>query len=99
MYLKLFFDIELHLLIIFHNKSNNLSSFSTQFQKTLEDENEFLLPWNFNYDAIFLKMSWDFPGGPVFKTPHFQSWGCSFNPWSGNWDPTCWMVQPKNIKK
>ena len=44
MYLKLFFDIELHLLIIFHNKSNNLSSFSTQFQKTLEGENEFLLP-------------------------------------------------------
>ena len=26
----------------------------------------------------------DFPGGPVVKTPHFQSKGHGFNPWSGN---------------
>ena len=26
----------------------------------------------------------DFPGGPVAKTPHSQSRGSRFNPWSGN---------------
>ena len=26
----------------------------------------------------------DFPGGPVVKTPCFQSWGYKFNPWLGN---------------
>ena len=26
----------------------------------------------------------DFPGGPVVKTPHFQSRGHGFNPWSGS---------------
>ena len=25
----------------------------------------------------------DSPGGPVVKTPSFQSWGCGFDPWSG----------------
>ena len=28
--------------------------------------------------------SWDFPGGPVVKTSHFQCRGCGFDPWSGN---------------
>ena len=27
---------------------------------------------------------WDFPGGPVVKTPYFQCRGHKFNPWSGN---------------
>lgn len=40
-YLKLDFGIWLHPLIIFQNKSNHLSSFSTEFQMTLEHENEF----------------------------------------------------------
>ena len=26
----------------------------------------------------------DFPGGPVAKTPHFQSREPGFDPWSGN---------------
>ena len=28
--------------------------------------------------------SWDFPGGPVVKTPHSQCRGPGFDPWSGN---------------
>ena len=27
---------------------------------------------------------WDFPGGPVVKTPSFQCRGPRFDPWSGN---------------
>ena len=27
--------------------------------------------------------SWDFPGGPVVKTPHFHCRGFGFHPWSG----------------
>ena len=28
---------------------------------------------------------WDFPCGPVAKTPHFQYRGSGFNPWAENW--------------
>ena len=31
-----------------------------------------------------LKQSWDFPGGPVAKTPCFQCREHEFDPWSGN---------------
>ena len=44
----------------------------------------------------------DFSGGPVVKTPHFQCFHCrrhGFNPWSGNYDPTCHAEQPKKKKK
>ena len=37
----------------------------------------------------------DFPGGPVVKTPFFQFRGLGFDPWLGNWDPTCRMARPK----
>ena len=30
-----------------------------------------------------IKITWDFPGGPVAKSPHFQCRGPGFNPWSG----------------
>ena len=40
------------------------------------------------------KENWDFPGGPVVKTPHFQCRGHGFSPWWGNWDPTCHVVDP-----
>ena len=42
---------------------------------------------------------WDFPGGPVAEVPCFHCRGHGFNPWSGNWDPTCHAVQPKTNKK
>ena len=33
-------------------------------------------------DSLGIKMiMWDFPGGPVVKTLHFQSKGCRLNPW------------------
>ena len=30
------------------------------------------------------KLGWDFLGGPVVKTPHFQCRGCGFDPWLEN---------------
>ena len=46
---------------------------------------------------IFFKSTvyWDFPGGPVVKTPHFQCMGYRFDPWLKNQEPTCHRVQPK----
>ena len=40
-----------------------------------------------------------FPGSPVVKTLCFQCRGHGFNPWSGNWDPLCCTVRPKNKKE
>ena len=34
-------------------------------------------------------IDWDFPGGPVVKTPRFHCRGHRLDPWLGNWDPTC----------
>ena len=42
-----------------------------------------------NLKSIIMQCpSWDFPGSPVVKMPHFQCRGPRFNPWSGNF-PTC----------
>ena len=41
----------------------------------------------------------DFPGGPVVKNPWFQCKGCGFDPWPGNYDPTCSMVCQKKRGK
>ena len=41
----------------------------------------------------------DFPGGPVVKTPRFHCSRRGFDPWLGNWDPTCLVAQPKNKNK
>ena len=40
----------------------------------------------------------DFPSSPVVKIPCSQSGGHGFDPWSGNQDATCHMVQPKQEK-
>lgn len=40
----------------------------------------------------------EFPGGPVVKTSSFQCNGPEFDPWSGNYDPTCCTVQLKKKK-
>ena len=37
----------------------------------------------------------DFPGGPVVETQRSQCRGCTFDPCSGNWDPTCRAAWPK----
>lgn len=42
--------------------------------------------------------SWQFPGGPGVKIPHFYYQGSGFNLWSGSWDPANHLVQP-NLKK
>ena len=38
---------------------------------------------NFYFPALD-EFSWDFPGGPVVKTPRFHCRGRGFDPWSGN---------------
>ena len=43
-------------------------------------------------------MDGNFPGSPLVKTPLFQYRGCRFDPWSGNWGPTCCVVQPEKKK-
>ena len=35
-------------------------------------------------DKSWKAMGWDFPGGPVVKTPGFHCKGHRFDPWSGN---------------
>ena len=45
---------------------------------------------------IYFKMkNRDFPGSSVVMTLPFHFRGHEFNPWSGNWDPTGYAVQPK----
>ena len=39
--------------------------------------------------------SWDFPGGPVAKTPSSQCGGPGFNPWSGNYIPHATTREPR----
>ena len=34
--------------------------------------------------AVRYAPSWDFPGGPMVKTPHFQCRRFGFDPWSGS---------------
>ena len=37
------------------------------------------------YTLLYLKwITWDFPGGPVVKTPCSQCRGPRFHPWLGN---------------
>ena len=45
-------------------------------------------------DKCLLK---DSLGGAVVKTPYFQCWGCGFDSWSENQDPTCHMAWPKLV--
>ena len=41
--------------------------------------------WLYNlYFFDFIKIFWDFPGGPVAETLSSQCRGPRFNPWSGN---------------
>ena len=48
---------------------------------------------------IYLKLSRDFPGGPVAKTLGFHCRGPRFDPWSGKSDPACCMAQQEKKKK
>ena len=38
------------------------------------------------FTVTFLKVlkNWEFPGGPVVRTPSFHCRGYGFDPWSGN---------------
>ena len=64
--------------------SHFLISLSLSFLNIVE-------PWGSDLDF--------FPGSPVVKTLCFQCRGHGFNPWSGNWDPLCCTVRPKNKKE
>ena len=45
----------------------------------------------------------NFPGGPVVKTSPSNvggaGWGCGFDPWSGNYHPTCLMAKKLKQKQ
>ena len=51
-----------------------------------------------NVTGVLIRRRRDFPGGPVVKNPCFQCKGYGFDPWPGNYDPTCSMVC-QNTKK
>ena len=56
-----------------------------------------------SFKSLFLNMKYkkyhrDFPGAPVVKTPSFHCRGWGLAPWSGNKDPTCCAMQPKQSK-
>ena len=48
---------------------------------------------------FFLNKAEGFSGSPVIKTLHFQCRECVFDPWSGDWDPTCHVAWPKKKEK
>ena len=39
---------------------------------------------NDGFQESKVKSIWDFPGGPVVRTPRFHCRGQGFDPWSGN---------------
>lgn len=41
------------------------------------------------YPLSLKKNDGDFPGGPVARNPHSQCRGLGFDPWPGNYKPTC----------
>ena len=41
-------------------------------------------------------LSWDFAGGPVVRTLSFYHSRHRLHPWSGNWNPSCRFVEPKD---
>ena len=47
-----------------------------------------------------LIMNWEFPGGPVVRTPRLHCRGPGFNPWLGTKIPqAAWHSQKKKKKK
>ena len=52
---------------------------------------------SFKNRAIFENLKYKnrkFSDSPVIKTLHFHCRGWGFDPWSGNYDPTCLAVRP-----
>ena len=43
--------------------------------------------------------NWEFPDGPVVRTPHFHCQESGFDPWSGNQDPASSAAQPQKNKR
>jgi len=51
---------------------------------------------NVLFKELEFKISRDFPGGPIVKTPGFHCREYGFDPWPGpHADPTCQSVWPK----
>ena len=46
-------------------------------------------------EVTSVRLSLDFPGSLMIRTPQLHCIGHEFDSWSGNWDPTCHMVWPK----
>ena len=55
--------------------------------------------YSVSYDkSSWKKYIWDIPGSSVFKTPHFNLRGCTFNHWSGT-NPTGHTLNKRMLKK
>lgn len=50
-------------------------------------------------ERVIHSAGWDFPGGPMIRTPCFQWRGPGFHPWMGKKDPTCCTAQMKTNKQ
>ena len=58
-----------------------------------------IVNWTWPWVAHWVKRDWDFPDDPVVRTLCFHCWGPKFDPWSGNYDHTGHVVQPKRKKR
>ena len=50
-----------------------------------EIDNSTLIDGDFNTPLLVMyRITWESPGGPVVRTPHFHCRGHRLDPWSGN---------------
>ena len=75
-------DFRIHDLVEWMNKR------VSEWKNTLKENGEHQYDGS-QADSLHCKswtrcIGWDFPGGPVVKTPSFQSRGYGSHPWSGN---------------
>ena len=78
-----------------HTKRKELRTTSATY---LIDEELISLTYIFKKKKKTEEKGWDFSGDPVIGALCFYYRGDGFNPWSGNWDPTCFKVWPKKKK-
>lgn len=78
-----------------HTKRKELRTTSATY---LIDEELISLTYILKKKKKTEEKGWDFSGDPVIGALCFHYRGYGFNPWSGNWDPTCFKVRPKKKK-
>ena len=88
------------------NEYSGLISFSIDWMELLAVQGSLQMqgsPWvsrtqlKIYLITIKKKSTRDFTGSPMVKISCFYCRGHRFNPWLGNWDPSCHVVWPKTI--